>query len=222
MTRWMIEKSGSGIEKAGSGIEKAGSGIEKAGSGIEKEGSGIEKAGSGIQKHLMALALTAVTFSSSVLASDLRPEGALMVATDQGTVTVSWAIEGSVFAGVASLNGIYSQVDLTEIGLAPANDNLTVAGSGTGIEVAGSGTGIEVAGSGTGTEIAGVGTGTEVAGSGTGRESESADGSTILVAGSGTGSEAIAITLPRGTGMHMEITMGCSSATVSVWIVIPA
>ena len=78
MTRWMIEKSGSGIEKAGSGIEKAGSGIEKAGSGIEKEGSGIEKAGSGIQKHLMALALTAVTFSSSVLASDLRPEGALM------------------------------------------------------------------------------------------------------------------------------------------------
>ena len=225
MTRWMIEKSGSGIEKAGSGIEKAGSGIEKAGSGIEKEGSGIEKAGSGIQKHLMALALTAVTFSSSVLASDLRPEGALMVATDQGTVTVSWAIEGSVFAGVASLNGTYSQVDLMEIGLAPVNDNLTVAGSGTGkevagsgtgIEVAGSGTGIEVAGSGTGTEIAGFGTGTEVAGSGTGRESESADGSTILVAGSGTGSEAIAITLPRGTGMHMEITMGCSSATVSV------
>jgi len=243
MTRWMIEKSGSGIEKAGSGIEKAGSGIEKAGSGIEKEGSGIEKAGSGIQKHLMALALTAVTFSSSVLASDLRPEGALMVATDQGTVTVSWAIEGSVFAGVASLNGTYSQVDLMEIGLAPVNDNLTVAGSGTGkevagsgtgievagsgtgievagsgtgIEVAGSGTGIEVAGSGTGTEIAGFGIGTEVAGSGTGRESESADGSTILVAGSGTGSEAIAITLPRGTGMHMEITMGCSSATVSV------
>ena len=223
MTRWMIEKSGSGIEKAGSGIEKAGSGIEKAGSGIEKEGSGIEKAGSGFQKHLMALALTAVTFSSSVLASDLRPEGALMVATDQGTVTVSWAIEGSVFAGVASLNGIYSQVDLTEIGLAPANDNLTVAGSGTGKEVAGSGTGIEVAGSGTGIEVAGSGTGievagsgTEVAGSGTGRESESADGSTILVAGSGTGSEAIAITLPRGTGMHMEITMGCSSATVSV------
>jgi len=245
MTRWMIEKSGSGIEKAGSGIEKAGS-------GIEKEGSGIEKAGSGIQKHLMALALTAVTFSSSVLASDLRPEGALMVATDQGTVTVSWAIEGSVFAGVASLNGTYSQVDLMEIGLAPVNDNLAVAGSGTGkevagsgtgievagsgtgievagsgtgievagsgtgIEVAGSGTGIEVAGSGTGTEIAGFGTGTEVAGSGTGRESESADGSTILVAGSGTGSEAIAITLPRGTGMHMEITMGCSSATVSV------
>ena len=209
MTRWMIEKSGSGIEKAGSGIEKAGS-------GIEKEGSGIEKAGSGIQKHLMALALTAVTFSSSVLASDLRPEGALMVATDQGTVTVSWAIEGSVFAGVASLNGTYSQVDLMEIGLAPVNDNLAVAGSGTGKEVAGSGTGIEVAGSGTGTEIAGFGTGTEVAGSGTGRESESADGSTILVAGSGTGSEAIAITLPRGTGMHMEITMGCSSATVSV------
>ena len=209
MTRWMIEKSGSGIEKAGSGIEKAGS-------GIEKEGSGIEKAGSGIQKHLMALALTAVTFSSSVLASDLRPEGALMVATDQGTVTVSWAIEGSVFAGVASLDGSYSQVDLMEIGLAPVNDNLAVAGSGTGKEVAGSGTGIEVAGSGTGTEIAGFGTGTEVAGSGTGRESESADGSTILVAGSGTGSEAIAITLPRGTGMHMEITMGCSSATVSV------
>jgi hypothetical protein len=90
-----------------------------------------------------------------------------------------------------------------------------VAGSGTGIEVAGSGTGIEVAGSGTGVEVAGSGTGTEVAGSGTGVDGFNAT-STILVAGSGTGSEAISITLPQGTGMHMEISMGCSSATVSV------
>ena len=43
MSRWMIEKSGTGIEKAGTGIEKAGTGIEKAGTGIEKSGTGIEK-----------------------------------------------------------------------------------------------------------------------------------------------------------------------------------
>ena len=43
MSRWMIEKSGTGIEKAGTGIEKAGTGIEKSGTGIEKSGTGIEK-----------------------------------------------------------------------------------------------------------------------------------------------------------------------------------
>ena len=211
MTRWIIEKSGSGIEKADLGIEKA--------------GSGIEKAGSGIQKSLLFAALVAATFCNGVAARDLQPEGALMVTADQGRVMVSWSFEGSVSAGIASLDGSFSQVDLTEIGLAPVTGSLKVAGSGTGkevagsgtgVEVAGSGTGVEVAGSGTGVEVAGSGTGVEVAGSGTGRESRYIDGSEILVAGSGTGSEAITITLPRGTGMHMEIAMGCSSATVSV------
>ena len=50
MSRWIIEKDGTGIEKSGTGIEKAGTGIEKSGTGIEKSGTGIEKAGTGIEK----------------------------------------------------------------------------------------------------------------------------------------------------------------------------
>ena len=47
MSRWTIEKSGTGIEKSGTGIEKSGTGIEKSGTGIEKSGTGIEKSGTG-------------------------------------------------------------------------------------------------------------------------------------------------------------------------------
>jgi hypothetical protein len=69
--------------------------------------------------------------------------------------------------------------------------------------VTGSGTGgsIDVTGSGTGSSI-------DVTGSGT--------GSSIQVTGSGTGSEAIIITLPDGTGMSMEISLGCSVASVTI------
>jgi hypothetical protein len=83
-----------------------------------------------------------------------------------------------------------------------------VAGSGSGIDVAGSGSGIDVAGSGSGIDVAGSGSGLDVAGSGS--------GSQILVAGSGSGTDAITITLPEGTGMAMEISMGCKFATVAV------
>jgi hypothetical protein len=41
-------------------------------------------------------------------------------------------------------------------------------------------------------------------------------GSTILVTGGGTGTEAIAITLPAGTGMSMEVSLGCGAATVAI------
>ena len=41
-------------------------------------------------------------------------------------------------------------------------------------------------------------------------------GSTVFVTGGGTGAEAIAITLPDGTGMAMEVSMGCGSAKVSI------
>jgi hypothetical protein len=41
-------------------------------------------------------------------------------------------------------------------------------------------------------------------------------GSTILVTGGGTGTEAIAITLPAGTGMSMEVSLGCGAAMVSI------
>jgi len=74
--------------------------------------------------------------------------------------------------------------------------------------VAGSGSGTNVAGSGSGTNVAGSGSGTNVAGSGSGTQ--------ILVAGSGSGTDAITITLPQGTGMAMEVSMGCGVATVAV------
>jgi hypothetical protein len=37
-----------------------------------------------------------------------------------------------------------------------------------------------------------------------------------LVTGTGTGTEALRITLPNGTGMNMEVRLGCGTAGVSV------
>jgi hypothetical protein len=37
-----------------------------------------------------------------------------------------------------------------------------------------------------------------------------------LVTGNGTGTEAIAITLPNGTGMNMEVSLGCETASISI------
>jgi hypothetical protein len=54
----------------------------------------------------------------------------------------------------------------------------------------------------------GTGSSVQVTGGGT--------GSSILVTGGGTGSEAISITLPTGTGMSMEVSLGCDSAIVSI------
>jgi len=54
--------------------------------------------------------------------------------------------------------------------------------------------------------VAGAGTGAEVAGAGTGAE----------IAGAGTGADAITVTLPGGTGLAMEVIMGCGSASVAV------
>jgi hypothetical protein len=88
-----------------------------------------------------------------------------------------------------------------------------VTGGGTGAEVTGGGTGAEVTGGGTGAEVTGGGTGAEVTGGGTGAESSD---TFILVTGGGTGQENIAITLPDGTGLEMEITLGCKTASVSV------
>ena len=65
-------------------------------------------------------------------------------------------------------------------------------------------------GSGSAAQIAGSGSGSaaQIAGSGS--------GSQIFIAGSGSGAQAIAITLPDGTGMAMEVSMGCGSAKVSI------
>ncbi|NOR19498.1 MAG: hypothetical protein GQ538_05360, partial [Xanthomonadales bacterium] len=75
--------------------------------------------------------------------------------------------------------------------------------------VAGGGTGKDVAGGGTGKDVAGGGTGKDVAGGGT--------GNTIQVAGGGTGFDSVFITLPAGTGLEMEVSLGCQSASVSIF-----
>jgi hypothetical protein len=54
----------------------------------------------------------------------------------------------------------------------------------------------------------GTGASTLVTGNGT--------GATIQVTGNGTGAEAVNITLPNGTGMSMEISLGCHSADVTI------
>jgi hypothetical protein len=91
---------------------------------------------------------------------------------------------------------------------------VTGTGTGSNTEVTGTGTGAntEVTGTGTGsnTEVTGTGTGshTQVTGTGT--------GSKILVTGTGTGTEALTVTLPNGTGMSMEVSLGCGTAEVSI------
>ena len=208
MIRWLIEKNGTGIEKAGSGIEKAGSGIEKAGTGIEKAGSGIERAGTGIRRSLLTFTIATMAFGTYAGASqDASPAGSLQIVVENDKIAVSWIVDGSVFSGVGSLSGSYVNLGLTEIGLAPGVSSKDVAGSGTGKDVAGSGTGLNVAGSGTGDSVAGSGNGTN----------SSPPGSfNVLVAGAGTGADAIVITLPDGTDMQMEVSLGCNSANVSI------
>jgi len=231
MTRWMIEKSGTGIEKSGTGIEKGGTGIEKSGTGIEKSGTGIEKSGTGIEKSgtgirksLLALSMISIAFASQVSANQLQPEGNLSLVVQNDTLMVSWMIDGSVFSGVSTLNGSTTNLSLTELRLAQPDPFVEVTGGGTGIEVTGGGTGIEVTGGGTGTEVTGGGTGVKVTGGGTGIEvtgggtgiEVTGGGTGIEVTGGGTGTEKLAITLPEGTGLEMEVTLGCNTATVSV------
>ena len=61
-------------------------------------------------------------------------------------------------------------------------------------------------GGGTGFEVTGGGTGFEVTGGGTGFE----------VTGGGTGMERVAITLPSYTGLEMDVTLGCETASISI------
>jgi hypothetical protein len=42
-------------------------------------------------------------------------------------------------------------------------------------------------------------------------------GNTIQIAGGGTGADSISITLPSGTGLAMEVSLGCQSASVSIF-----
>jgi hypothetical protein len=206
MSRWTIEKSGTGIENSGTVIEKSGTGIEKSGTGIEKSGTGIEKSGTGIRKGLLACSLAALALTTHVSAAEFRPEGFMQVAVDQGQVSVMWNIDGNTFVGKGSQVGTFTQVSLFEISLNNNPSNIEIAGGGTGLQIAGGGTGLQIAGGGTGIQIAGGGTGLQIAGGGTG----------IQIAGGGTGYDSIVITLPSGLGLELELSLGCNSAAVSV------
>jgi hypothetical protein len=141
----------------------------------------------------------------------------MQIAVEQGQVSVMWNIDGNTFVGKGSQNGSFTQVSLFEISINSNSPGVEIAGGGTGIEIAGGGTGskTEIAGGGTGIEIAGGGTGIEIAGGGTGIEI-AGGGTGIEIAGGGTGIESVYITLPNGTGLELEIEMGCNTATVSV------
>jgi hypothetical protein len=154
------------------------------------------------------------------------------------TIAVSWIIGESVFSGISSVNGSFANLRLTEVALTSPVHYVDVTGGGTGAktqvtgggtgaktQVTGGGTGAktQVTGGGTGakTEVTGGGTGvkTQVTGGGTGVQAEVTGGGTgasILVTGGGTGAEAIAVTLPNGTGISMEVTLGCGTAEVSI------
>jgi hypothetical protein len=227
---------------------------------IEKDGTGIEKSGTGIRKGLLTCFMAVFLFAGNLNAGNVNPAGSLQLVVQNNKVAVSWIIGDSIFSGISSLDGSFASLMLTEISLSTSISGLNVTGNGTGssIEVTGNGTGssIEVTGNGTGssTEVTGNGTGssTEVTGNGTGASAlvtgngtgvsidvtgngtgsstqvtgngtgASADvtgngtGSAIQVTGNGSGADAITITLPEGTGMAMEVFLSCGSATVAV------
>lgn len=268
MSRWMIEKSGTGIEKSGTGVEKSGTGIEKSGTGIEKSGTGIRRLAIACSMALMA----APAFAGST------PEGFPQISVFGKQVVASWHFDGSVFSAVGDLSGKFGVMDLIEIRRPDIGSGLDVTGGGTGFEVTGGGTGLEVTGGGTGLEVTGGGTGLEVTGGGTGIQvtgggtgiqvtgggtgvqvtgggtgiqvtgggtgllvtgggtgtqvtgggtgvqvtgggtgvQVTGGGTGLLVTGGGTGAEGLSITLPDGTGLQMEIEMGCGSARVTI------
>ena len=209
MFRWMIEKDGTGIERSGTGIEKSGTGIEKSGTGIEKSGTGI-------RRELLACSMAAVVFAGNLHAGNIDPAGSLQLVVQNIRIAVSWIIGDSVFSGIASLEGSYANLMLTEVALSATSSDLDVTGNGTGsnIQVTGNGTGskIQVTGNGTGSKIQvtrnGTGSKIQVTGNGT--------GSKIQVTGNGTGMDAITITLPEGTGLAMEVSLGRGFANVAV------
>ena len=259
----MIEKNGTGIEsvieKSGTGIGKSGTGIEKSGTGIEKSGTGIERSGTGLYRLLLTFSLALIVCAGNVQAAKVESLGSLQLVTNGQSLAVSWIFDGSVFSGVAPVNGSFTSLALTEVALATtwqtdvtgggtgANVQVTGGGTGSNIEVTGGGTGssIQVTGGGTGNsvQVTGGGTGNalmvtgggtgssvnvtgggtgfsvQVTGGGTGHSAQVTGGGTgysTQVTGGGTGAEAITITLPEGTGLTMEVSLGCGTATVAL------
>jgi hypothetical protein len=211
MSRWTIEKSGTGIEKSGTGIEKS--------------GTGIEKAGTGIRAGLLALSMASVIGAGTVQAGALDPAGSLQIVVNGDSVAVSWIIGDSVFSGVSSLNGTFASLMLTEVSLQSPVDNLDVTGGGTGsdVEVTGGGTGssVQVTGGGTGSSVkvtgGGTGSSVQVTGGGTGSSVQvtgGGTGSSVQVTGGGTGS-SVQVT-GGGTGSNVQVTGGGTGSNVLV------
>ena len=215
MSRWTIEKSGTGIEKSGTGIEKSGTGIERAGTGIKNAGFGIEKSGTGIRRGFLAFSLATVLGVGSIEAAPVDPAGTLTIIVQNEVVTASWMIDDSVFSGVSLLSGTYASLMLTEVSLGVVNPGLDVTGNGTGSSkhVTGNGTGssTKVTGNGTGSSVQVTGNGTgssvQVTGNGTGSDTQvtgNGTGSNVLVTGNGTGSSVLVT--GNGTGSSILVT----------------
>ncbi|MEM8548028.1 MAG: hypothetical protein AAGF46_07695 [Pseudomonadota bacterium] len=227
MTRW-IEKSGTGIEKSGTGIEKSGTGIEGAGTGIEKSGTGIEASGTGIRRKLLACSL-ALAFATGAHANTPNPDGELQVVVENGILTASWSIEGSVFVGVGVTDGAHAAMNLTEVSINTPNDvsrkqivgggtgsSTEIVGGGTGAQIVGGGTGAQIVGGGTGAQIVGGGTGAQIVGGGTG--AQIVGGGTgsprTLIVGGGTGAQGYSVTV--NGDLSMEVSINCGYANVFV------
>jgi hypothetical protein len=148
MSRWIIERQGTGIERSGTGIERSGTGIERSGTGIERSGSGVERSGTGIRRFILTSCAIAIGFAGGVQAGEVSPHGSLQLVVNNGTVAVSWIFDESVFSGISNLEGSFANVALTEIALDRNRSSTQVAGTGSGVEVAGTGSGVEATKSG--------------------------------------------------------------------------
>lgn len=242
MSRWNIEEIGTGIEKSGTGIEKSGTGIEKSGTGIEKSGTGVRRgllacalaaatcagnvqAGSVDPAGSLQLVVQDNTVAVSWIIGDSIFSGISSLNGSIGNLLLTEvALANPAFGVDVTGNGTGSSIDVTGNGTG-SSTKVTGNGTGSSLEVTGNGTGssIEVTGNGTGfsVEVTGNGTGsaTLVTGNGTGAVTEvtgNGTGSSILIAGNDTGADAITITLPEGTGMAMEVIVGCGTASLSV------
>jgi len=239
-----IEKSGTGVERSGTGVEKSGTGVEKSGTGIEKSGTGIQRfsvaciiAFASFAANLQAENLSPSGALQLVVDSE-RNNIAVSWIIDGSVFSGISSLTGSFASLHLTEIALSNQAINLEVTGGGTGSSKKVTGGGTGgaFEVTGGGTGgsmnvidggtehsVQVTGGGTGssTLVTGGGTGSSalVTGGGTGSSTLVTGGGTgasVLVIGGREGTEAIAITLPDGTGLAMEISLGCGSANVTV------
>ena len=174
-----------------------------------------------------SLMLTEVALSSPIYGVDVTGggTGSNTLVTGGGTGSNTQVTGGGTGSNTQVTGGGTGSKTQVTGGGTGSSTQVTGGGTGSNIQVTGGGTGsnTQVTGGGTGsnTLVTGGGTGsnTLVTGGGTGSNTlvtGGGTGSTILVTGGGTGTEGIAITLPDGTGISMEVSLGCGSAAVSI------